>query len=164
MARVESPNEIRARHSYLGRELLHAHRSNDFGKGDLKRNALVDRSQEELASEFSIPKILTAQSYTVETERACPGFPPKGGDPIVHFAMEMKWTKKRTIPKVKDDIEKLQKYRDEYQDAECLLCIFGVMSVLKGLKIPDGLTELREAVYADLKRTRFGCRIFRLTA
>src|SRR5215216_3785587 len=54
-------------------------------------------------------RILTAQSYTVESERACPGFPPKGGDkkkidfvvkganPIVHFAMEMKWTKKRTI-------------------------------------------------------------------
>jgi integrase len=25
---------------------------------------------------------------------------------------------------VKDDIEKLQKYREQYQDAECLLCVF----------------------------------------
>jgi hypothetical protein len=32
--------------------------SNNFGKRHLKRNALVDRSQQELTSEFSIPKVL----------------------------------------------------------------------------------------------------------
>ena len=121
-------------------------------------------------------RILTAQAYTVETERPCPGFPTKAGDkkkidfvvtgenPNVLFAMEMKWAKRRRIPKLKDDIEKLQKFREQYQEAECLLCVFGVMSVLKELNVPDGVTERRDAVYADMKRTRYGCRIFKLTA
>jgi hypothetical protein len=55
---MEGAQEIRARHPDLGRELLHPHRSNDLGERDLKRDTLVDRSQEELASEFSIAKIL----------------------------------------------------------------------------------------------------------
>jgi hypothetical protein len=58
VARVEGPQEIRARHPDLGREFLHAHRSNDFGKRHLKRNALIDRCEQKLASEFSVPKIL----------------------------------------------------------------------------------------------------------
>lgn len=119
-------------------------------------------------------RILTAQSYIVETERRCPGFPVKSGDKKkidfvvtdaranVHFAMEMKWTKKRRIPRVEDDIEKLHKYREHHPDAECLLCVFGVMSVLKELRIPDHMTESRDPVYADLKKTKYGCRIFKL--
>lgn len=121
-------------------------------------------------------RILTAQMFTVETECPCPGFPPKSGDKKkldfvvtrvadnVRFALEMKWAKKRTIPKVKDDIDKLQKFHEANQDAECFLCVFGVKSVLQELVIPDGVKERRAAVYADLRKTRFGCRVFELTA
>jgi hypothetical protein len=45
VARVESPQEIRAGHAYLDREFLHTHRSNNFAKRDLKRNLFVDRSE-----------------------------------------------------------------------------------------------------------------------
>ena len=121
-------------------------------------------------------RILTAQMFTVESECRCPGFPPRLGDKKkldfvvtrkadnVRFALEMKWAKKRKIPKVKDDIEKLQKFREANPDAECFLCVFGVKSVLHELVVPDGVKERRDAVYADFRKTRFGCRVFELTA
>ncbi len=62
MSRVESPQEIRAGHPDLGRELLHAHRSNNFAKSDLKWNVLVDRCEQELSGELRIPKILRQPS------------------------------------------------------------------------------------------------------
>jgi len=43
--RVEGPQEIRAGHPYFGRELLHARRSDNFAKRDLKRNLFVDRAE-----------------------------------------------------------------------------------------------------------------------
>src|SRR5262249_46612388 len=98
-------------------------------------------------------RILTAQGYTVETERACPGFEARrgdnkkidfvvtGGNPNVHFAMEMKWAKKRRIPRIAEDLRKLRNYRESNQDAECLLCVFGVKSVLRDLAVPDGILE-----------------------
>ena len=57
MAWVEGPQEIRAGHPYLGRELLHAHRSNNLAKRDLKRNLFVDRSEQKFSGELRIPKV-----------------------------------------------------------------------------------------------------------
>ena len=119
-------------------------------------------------------RILTAQSFTVETEYPCPGFPLRRGDKRkidfvvtreadnVRFALEMKWAKQRTVPRVNDDIGKLHKFRAANQGAEGFLCVFGVKSVLRELILPDGLLERRDAVYADLGKTRFGCRVFEL--
>lgn len=65
VARVKCPQEIRARHSYPGRELLHAHRSNNLAKGHLKRNFLVDRCEQEFSGELWIPKILRQPNIPV---------------------------------------------------------------------------------------------------
>ena len=65
MARVEGPKEIRTRHPYLGCEFLHAHRSNNFAKRDLKGHILVDRSEEKFSGELRIPKILRQPNIPV---------------------------------------------------------------------------------------------------
>jgi hypothetical protein len=46
VARVEASQEIRAGDPHLGGELLHAHRSNNFAKRDLKRNFLSRRFEQ----------------------------------------------------------------------------------------------------------------------
>jgi len=58
VTRVDGPQEIRAGHPDLGRELLHAHGSNNLAKRDLKWNLLVDRSEQKFSREFRIPKML----------------------------------------------------------------------------------------------------------
>ena len=65
VARTERSQEIRAGHPYLGRELLHAHRSNNLADGDLQRNLFVDRSEEKFSGEFWIPKILRQPNIPV---------------------------------------------------------------------------------------------------
>jgi hypothetical protein len=119
-------------------------------------------------------RILTAQAFTVESEYPCPGFPPRRGDKKkldfvatgandVRFALEMKWARQRRVPKIGDDILKLQKFRQANPGVEGFLCVFGVKSVLEALVVPNGLRERRDAVYADLRKTRFGCRVFEVT-
>ena len=120
-------------------------------------------------------RILTAQGFAVESEYPCPGFPPKKGDKKkldfvatnaagVRFALEMKWAKQKTVPRIADDILKLQKFREAHPGVEGFLCVFGRKSVLEALVVPDGLRERRDPVYADFRKTRFGCRVFESTA
>lgn len=119
-------------------------------------------------------RILTAQAFEVESEFPCPGFPPKKGDKKrldfvatgagnIRFALEMKWAKSRRVPRIGDDVTKLQKFREATAGAEGFLCVFGVKSVLEALILPGGLRERRNPVYADLRKTKFGCRVFEVT-
>jgi hypothetical protein len=120
-------------------------------------------------------RILTAQAFTVASEVPCPGFPPRLGDKKkldfvasattgVRFALEMKWARKRKVPKIGDDVLKLQKFCAANPGSEGFLCVFGVKSVLAVLVVPEALRERRDAVYADLRKTRFGCRVFEVVA
>jgi hypothetical protein len=65
VAGIQCPQKIRARHSNLGRELFHAHRSNDFAKRHLKRNTFLDRRQQKFAGEFSIPQTFRQRNIPV---------------------------------------------------------------------------------------------------
>ena len=119
-------------------------------------------------------RILTAQGFQVESEYPCPGFPPKKGDKKkldfvasndngVRFALEMKWTKTRKVPRIGDDVLKLQKYREANPGVDGFLVVFGRKSVLEVVETPVGVRQRRVPVYADLTKTRFGCRVFEVT-
>lgn len=80
----------------------------------------------------------------------------------VRFALEMKWAKNRKVPKIGDDVAKLRKFREANPGVEGFLCVFGRKSILENLVVPPEVRERRQPVYADLKKTRFGCRVFEL--
>lgn len=118
-----------------------------------------------------ILRILQGNRYSVECEYPCPGMgKPKRGDKKrldffasghdVKLAIEVKWAKSRK-PEIGRDLEKLRAISKEKLSAIALLCVFGRKSLIQNLKLPAGLFRERgEAVYADLRKTRFGCRIF----
>lgn len=121
-----------------------------------------------------ILRILTARGYTVTCEYECPGIkqPAQGDRKRIDFratghdlelAIEVKWAKSDK-PDVKRDIEKLRAFLNARPEAIALLCIFGRMSHLKAIKLlPVGIfKECGAPLYADLKRTKYGCRMFEL--
>jgi hypothetical protein len=119
-------------------------------------------------------RILTARRFIAQCEYACPGYERKGaGDkrridfvvtapwnPHDCFALEMKWAKDQRVD-VGRDVDKLLKYRKANPSHSAFLCIFGRRSFLEALQLrPSGLPERGRPLYADLGRTRFGCRTF----
>lgn len=58
MARIDGTLHIRRGHVDLGRELLHAHRSDHLAERDLNGHTLVHRGKQELAGELAISQIL----------------------------------------------------------------------------------------------------------
>jgi hypothetical protein len=120
-----------------------------------------------------ILRILTARGYSVECEYECPGIaqPAHGDRKRIDFraighdlelAIEVKWARSEK-PNVERDLGKLHAFLTARPHAISLLCVFGRMTHLEAIKWPDGLFKERgAAVYADLKRTRYGCRIFQL--
>lgn len=120
-----------------------------------------------------ILRILTARGYSVDSEYECPGIeqPAQGDRKRIDFravghdlelAIEVKWPKSGK-PDVNRDVEKLQAFITARPQAVALLCVFGRMSHLEAIELPDGIFKERgSAVYADLKRTRYGCRMFQL--
>lgn len=120
-----------------------------------------------------ILRILTARGYSVACEYECPGIeqPSQGDRKRIDFraighdlelAIEVKWAKSEK-PNIKRDVEKLQAFITARPQALALLCVFGRMTHLEAIELPDGVFKERGApVYADLKRTRYGCRIFQL--
>ncbi len=115
-------------------------------------------------------RILTARGYSVKCEYECPGFERRGvgdkkrldflaeGHSIV-LAIEVKWAKS-TSPNITRDLEKLSALNAKNPSWIPLLCVFGRQSHLKKLKIHEGFEERGKAVYADLRKTKYGCRIF----
>ncbi|HEX2827714.1 MAG TPA: hypothetical protein VHP37_15280 [Burkholderiales bacterium] len=120
-----------------------------------------------------ILRILTARRFTVHCEYECPGIEqPSRGDKkrldfyvigqASRFALEVKWLKSNNLG-ISRDIEKLQAFRNCEPDALPLLLVFGRKSHLKPLNLKaKNFKEWGTAVYADLRRTKYGCRIFRL--
>lgn len=121
-------------------------------------------------------RILTARRYVVQCEYECPGIERTGSgdkkridfvatapwDETSSFALEMKWAKRKTIDVTKD-IEKLNMYRNANPDHAAYICVFGRRSDLEEIRLkPTGLSERGRPTYADLGRTRYGCRAFQV--
>lgn len=74
----------------------------------------------------------------------------------------MKWAKKKSIDVTKD-VEKLTLYRKANPHHAAYICVFGRKSDLEEIRLnPTGLTERGRPTYADLGRTRYGCRAFQV--
>lgn len=118
-----------------------------------------------------ILRVLSARGYDVQCEYECPGVDqPKRGDKKrldffakngdIEFALEVKWATKPRVD-IRSDLEKLAGFQKEFPNASSLLCIFGRRSVIENVSLnTDRLKERLKGVYADLIRTRYGCRIF----
>lgn len=120
-----------------------------------------------------ILRILTSRGYTVVCECEAPGiehavrgdrkridFVARRGSH--RFALEVKWTD-RPVLNVARDIEKLKAFRRHYPASHSFLCVFGRKSDIEHLKLLNGsLRERGKAVYADLRKTKYGCRIYEL--
>ncbi len=119
-------------------------------------------------------RILTARGFTVKCEVPCPGFARKSTGDLkridfvadgngAYFAIEMKWARTRKLD-VSVDVEKLKCFRRSKNEALGFLCVFGKKSVLDGFILkPAGLREQGTAVYADFRKTRYGCRVYEVT-
>jgi len=119
-------------------------------------------------------RILTARGYTVRCEFPCPGMPrSKSGDvKKIDFeatghgeriAIEVKWSKTKRL-NVANDFNKLAALHKDDPQSRSFLCIFGRMSIIKNIHLIGGdFTEHGDAVYADMKRTKYGCRIFEIS-
>lgn len=122
-----------------------------------------------------ILRILTARGYSVVCEHECPGVKqPKTGDKKrldfyaqkekIQFALEVKWATKKRVD-VASDLAKLEAFQKDQPAGISLLCIFGRKSIVEPVKLPtDSLSERLKPLYADLTKTRYGCRIFQWKA
>lgn len=119
-------------------------------------------------------RIMTARGYTVKCEVECPGIQhaPAGDRKRLDFvahghsqlpAIEVKWAQTAKLD-VQRDVEKLTAFATTYPTSFPLLCVFGKQSVVSSLELPDGFRERGKAVIADLRKTKYGCRIFRLAS
>ena len=121
-------------------------------------------------------RILTARRFVVQCEYACPGTEQAGSgdkkridfvatapwDASNSFALEMKWAKRKAID-VTRDVEKLTRYRAANPEHAAYICVFGRKSDLEEIRLkPTGLIERGRPTYADLGRTRYGCRAFQV--
>lgn len=121
-----------------------------------------------------ILRILTARGFSVHCEYKCPGIeqPPRGDKKrldfyavgqVNRFALEVKWLKSKNLS-IDREIEKLQAILECEPGAFPLLCVFGRKSKLELLDLKaKRFKEWGKPVYADLRKTKYGCRIFRLT-
>jgi hypothetical protein len=120
-----------------------------------------------------ILRIMKARGFKVNCEVPCPGVKqPKRGDKRKldfyatghsrEMAIEVKWVTQSGLS-IDRDLEKLRGVLATKQDAYPLLCVFGRKSFIEEIDLSDyGFVEKGHPVYADLKRTRYGCRIFQL--
>jgi hypothetical protein len=118
-------------------------------------------------------RILSAMGFTTKCEYSYPGQPQSNGDKkridflaIGHglkIALETKWAKKRK-PRIVNDIRKLRKCKENDGEVRTFLCVFGVKSVIEHLELHEkqAFKEFGTAIYADLRITKYGCKIFEL--
>jgi hypothetical protein len=120
-----------------------------------------------------ILRIFAARGYRVECEYECPGIQhaERGDRKRIDFvaeghsfriALEVKWANSSN-PDISRDVEKLRAFlRSDRRSLSCL-CIFGRKSHIEDLHLGESVFKERgKAVYADLRKTRYGCRIFQL--
>ncbi|MCA0199151.1 MAG: hypothetical protein LCH59_13710 [Proteobacteria bacterium] len=120
-----------------------------------------------------ILRIITSRGYNVSCEHVCPGIDqPRIGDkkrldfyaekPDSTFAMEVKWLTSTQI-NVAKDTEKLQSFRRAIPDSLAFLLVFGRQTHIKRVDFDaDIYKEWGTPVYADLRKTKYGCRVFRI--
>ena len=120
-----------------------------------------------------ILRILMARGFNVQCEYECPGIkqPAKGDKKRLDFfavgndielGIEVKWVKSRK-PCSTPDIEKLRGFLSAKPQGAALLCVFGRKSFVEALDVDFTIFKERgSAVYADLRKTKYGCRIFAL--
>jgi hypothetical protein len=118
-----------------------------------------------------ILRILVAQGFTAHFEVDCQGIQqPAIGDRRrldfeaikgdLRFALEVKWARKVMV-NVKPDLEKLTAYRRWYPSSKGFLCVFGRKTHLNKMQLGRPLfSERGKAVYADMRRTKFGWSIY----
>ncbi len=122
-----------------------------------------------------ILRILTARGYTVNCEFPCPGLTRDGGgrgdqkkidfavtDHNSRFAIEVKWARSNRLD-VKGDYAKLCSFRTCIKGSRSFLCIFGRKSHIQNIVLKNGsFSEVGKAVYADFRKTKYGCRMYEL--
>ncbi len=113
-----------------------------------------------------------ARNFVVQCEYECPGIEqPKKGDKKrldfyvtgngIELAMEVKWVTRKKKLDVTGDVEKLRAFSAARTGSLAVLCIFGRKSFIEDISFDDHfLRERGKAIYADLVRTKYGCRIF----
>jgi hypothetical protein len=118
-------------------------------------------------------RILATQGYTVECEYAPVEWQTgQRGDhkridfyatrDALKFAIEVKWAQAASL-NVREDFLKLEAIHQIVPDSRSFLCVFGKMSNIQDIRLIDGnFKEVREPVYADFKKTKFGCRIYEI--
>ncbi len=122
-------------------------------------------------------RILTARSYSVKCEYACESLSVKnGGDRKridfraekggVLVAIEVKWARDQRVD-VGRDHEKLACFREENLGARAFLCVFGRKTHIQDVNLKAGkfagrFVEKGKPIYADFRKTKFGCRIYEL--
>jgi hypothetical protein len=119
-------------------------------------------------------RILTARGFTVKCESPCHWVPKTSrGDykkidfevtgKTIHFAIEVKWAKQPKL-NVANDYEKLVGFQMEHPESSVFLCVFGRKTHVNNIVLnPSGFRERGEPIYADLKKTKFGCRFFEIS-
>jgi hypothetical protein len=122
-----------------------------------------------------ILRILTARGYVVHCEFECPGIAqPATGDKKkidfeatgngIRFALEVKWARDHRLD-VKDDYSKLVAFHAADSNSRSFLCVFGRQSHIKPICLLNGnFREQGEAVYAEFRKTIYGCRIYEISA
>ena len=123
-----------------------------------------------------ILRILTASGYEVKCEHECPGaIQPQKGDKKrldfyalsqfgVRLALEVKWMSSPRL-EIRSDLEKLRWLSAAEAMTYPLLCVFGKKSLLSKVNLTEqGLKEWGLPRYADLGRTKYGCRVFVLAS
>lgn len=119
-----------------------------------------------------ILRIMTAQGFIVHCEHKCPGVvqTSRGDKKRLDFyatgsksrlAIEVKWLKSKSLS-IDRDIEKLKGVLKAEPETFPLLLLFGKKSLIENTDLAgQGFKEAGKAVYADLRKTKYGCRVFR---
>jgi hypothetical protein len=118
-----------------------------------------------------ILRILVSQRYQVICECECPGLDqPANGDKkrldfaanlgSVNLAIEVKWAKQKKIG-IERDLVKLRAVAGLRQRILPILIVFGRKTHIEDVRLgTDELLEIGKPRYANLRQTRYGCRIY----
>jgi len=116
-------------------------------------------------------RILKERGFHVRCEYPCPGIEqPSTGDKKkldffatkarIKFALEVKWARQSNVS-FAGDAEKLRAVRSQRPSCRAYLCVFGRLSILNRLsKVPLGFREWGTPSVADLRKTKYCCRVF----
>jgi len=121
-----------------------------------------------------ILRILTARSYSVSCEYPCPGIDqPRVGDKkrldfyatkqdARTLAIEAKWVTSTNLS-IGKDTEKLAAFTRAVPGSIGFLLVFGTQSHIEEMHAGrESYREWGTPVFANLRKTKYGCRVFRI--